>query len=156
MRKIIVYISIFLGTVVLGSLTVVALSNHYAYIATSAELADKIAQVKIERRNLFQRSTLWHGTIESVNAAQNTISARFINQFISASDGVTLTLHVTPETLIARQELIRSGDEYIGFEDKIAGNFSDLTPGTRIVTLIENDIPTQKVIANIILFGNPL
>lgn len=150
------YVGIAVVAGVIGGLGIVTLVNHYAYIATRTELSRELAKERLERRNLFQRSSLWYGTIESIDTAHGTLSVRFINQFVAAREEVSLVIKVTSETLIARQELIRSGNEYVGFAEKVEGSLSDIHPGTRVAAVLENNTEAQEVLARIILFGNPL
>src|SRR3989344_7803782 len=95
------YIVIAVVVGIIGGLSTVALVNHYAYQTVRAEYSRQLLQEQHERENLFQRSALWYGTIQSVDIAQKTLTVQLVNQFVAAREDVSLVIKVTPETLMA-------------------------------------------------------
>ena len=134
---------------VIGALAFIALANHYAYLSVRKDL-------ERERNARFSLSlSLWrYAVVEEANRADRTFIIRFRDGI--SEEGRPLQVQTLDSTVIAKQELIAEGTRFTGLSAPSAADFADLQPGTNVALLLENQPNEKRVVARVILFGNPL
>lgn len=149
---------LFLGWgAVVGTLGTIALASHWAYRATDTALSGTTRRMATELLSLSERTSLWYGTVESVNANNGTLTVRVRNRFVADGDLTTLeTITIDQHTLFIRQELLRKGEYYAGVIERNA-KLTDIQSGMRIAFVVRQDKtddaswPVTR--ASVIIFG---
>lgn len=96
---------------------------------------------------------LTYGTINSVDAANRTISFTFADPYATGTP-VVYSMVVNPDAYIADQELKKDNDVYDGVTEKLA-SLSDIHTPARAALVIKRNAQNQLA-TSYLLFGNPL
>lgn len=98
-------------------------------------------------------SLVRYAQVRAVSPTEKTITVVQKN-FFNAGDVAILTVHISDETFIARQELLRTTGIYDTLSPVIPAHLTDIHPGDKV--LIFTGAQQGKLTADLVLFGNPL
>lgn len=137
---------------VTGLSVIIAITSYHAYYTVKTNFNE----LRLQGQRLMQRSLLLYGDVASVDIEKSTATIRFRNQFIVAEDPVLLTVHISPDTKIARESLVGINGAYTAISNATDATLKDIQPNMRVAALLENIPDEQRIEAKVIFFGNPL
>lgn len=144
---------------VLGIGAGISAAGAFAYYRSYTLVKSELVKMQLpERRDqiaLLQRHLMLYGIVESVGPEDETLTVRLQDQFVATAEPVTFLIYTEPNTKIVEQRLLAENKVYAGLSEE-PREFSDIRPGMRIAMLVENMPEEGKIVARLILFGNPL
>ena len=143
------------------------------YVVVSCSLVGGLAYGVLFYRSVYQEArkqlatelsvqtrlaaSLWrYGFVESVDMEKGTFIARVEDRSSTEEEQILLLIRTTGESRIAEQRLVRSGDTYSELGETRPATLADLRPDMRIAVLLENRPEEKALVAQVVLFGNPL
>ncbi len=133
-----------------------AFTYRQAYYGLRLKFARFEQQYSNERTKLAQRSSLWHGRVESIDTQKGEFTMSMGGQTLAGEVDVVLPITVTVGTLFVRQQLVSENGVYVGFSETVTGSLADLAPGMLIAVSFTRDPDTSKAIADIVMYGGTL
>lgn len=130
----------------------------YTILVSRSALVEMQLQLnRVKRIESALATSLWrYGTIESLDATRGTVTISIENRFYPDAGYLRVLAYVGNETIIAKQDLVSSGNVYTGLTAPEPSTFAALRPGTKVALLLENNSVRKAIEAKIILFGSPL
>lgn len=142
--------------IVIGAMACMTLTAYMAYRITKTELHRLQVLQARDTTALSHRYMLWYGEVESVSVASNTIKVLLRNQFASAQEPARFIVRTTKDTIFMYEKLLAEEGAYVGFSSTNGHSIADIQPYMRVAMIIENTEKQNEVIANTVIFGNPL
>lgn len=136
----------------------IALCVACLYIVLTYRFASLELEVQLQKKEDASLAvSLWrYGTIQSVNRDNGTFVVSTESRFRPGAGYISLLIHVRPDTFIAEQQLIRSGDVYTDLSAPEKRSIDNLTPGAQVALLLDNARNREGIEARVVLFGSPL
>jgi hypothetical protein len=119
--------------------------------------ANYYLQLTRERQLLHTASVLRYGVVESAHPEFNAIVVRLANNFSPNAEPRLVTIQILPLTRISRQDMEQQNGVYYSLGPLLPASIADLTPGSNVALLLDTESgDSQRVVARVILTGNPL
>ena len=140
-------LTIFCGSFILSGLAYVAFTNYYI-------ARDLLLQFNPIYNTYTTAPRLQYVTVQSVDVDNHSLVLVAGNAYAASGDDHVLRVIVSDHPYIARQYVTGTGDTYDSLSALTPATLQDIRPGDRAAVFIRGD--KTKLIADIILFGNPL
>lgn len=141
------------GIVCIASLTALLLS---AFMFRAYTTETRISREQSSRLQQAVAFSLWrYGVIESVDARTRSLVVSISQDFAPDVGDRSMRIRVEEDTVIGMQTLV-GNNPYTGLSPVSYHSFNDLRPGMRVALVINNRTDTQTLVAQLILFGDPL
>lgn len=118
---------------------------------------ERLAAGRLTRAQHAIAFSLWrYGIVESVRASDTSFVVVVSQDFTTAGETRNIRVFTEKDTSIGTQTLIGENGTYHTLSPVVPTTFDTLKPGSRVALLLDNRVEEEKIVARLILVGDPL